>query len=188
MGHPIAIVEYDVTSLVSKIKKKLGERQQNSIELGELFHSLKEQVPRGKFRLEVLKLGRTDDQVDWYIKCFQQDRTVDPRVQTTDSKGQKSEVVENSGERPLEELDDIPAKSNFNPAGTRGYENKPAVNLFLRRLMAISACDNTSPFSSVAWDALRECDTVMAKDVVLGIDVAIKRLSEYRKQFGGIRG
>ena len=76
---------------------------------------------------------------------------------------------------------------NYNRAGTRGYKDKPNLNTFLRRLMAIGAVGTTSPFPRVAEDALSECDSEeIAKVVIYNLDYAIRQLKEYRKQFEGL--
>jgi hypothetical protein len=73
--------------------------------------------------------------------------------------------------------------SNYNVAGTRGYKDKPSLNIFLRRLMAIGAVGITSPFPSAADEALHECSSEDVPAVIHNINAAIKRLSEYRTQF-----
>jgi hypothetical protein len=75
----------------------------------------------------------------------------------------------------------VPAKTNFNAAGTRGYEGKSNLNLFIRKLMAIGAAGITSPFPSVAEGAIEECDSREAAEAVIcNLNLAIERLSEYR--------
>jgi hypothetical protein len=73
--------------------------------------------------------------------------------------------------------------SNYNVAGTRGYKDKPSLNIFLRRLMAIGAVGITSPFPSAADEALHECSSEDVPAVIHNINAAIERLSEYRTQF-----
>ena len=79
-------------------------------------------------------------------------------------------------------------KTNFNPAGTRGYKGKPKLNLFLRRLMAIGAVGITSPFPSMVDDAFHECNSREAAEaIIFNLDAAIKRLTEYRAKFKEIQ-
>lgn len=75
---------------------------------------------------------------------------------------------------------------NFNREGTRGFKDKPHLNTFLGRLMAIRAVGITSPFSKTAGYALKECDSQAAKAVIVNLDFAIGRLKEYRKQFEAV--
>lgn len=75
-------------------------------------------------------------------------------------------------------------KTNFNPAGTRGYRDKLNLNLFIRRLHAIGGFNPNSPFPRIVDSAYRECDSYEMAEVTLqGLERAIKRLSEYHIKF-----
>jgi hypothetical protein len=49
--------------------------------------------------------------------------------------------------------------------------------------MVIGAEGITSPFPSAADYALKECDSEAARAVIKNLDLAIRRLKEYREQF-----
>jgi hypothetical protein len=91
---------------------------------------------------------------------------------------------ENAGSIPSSPLQDSapqpPAKNfNYNKAGTRGFKDKPHLNTFLRRLMAISSVGITSPFPSTEDYAYKECPPEAVKAVVYNLSAAIERLKEY---------
>jgi hypothetical protein len=82
------------------------------------------------------------------------------------------------------ERDAAPApKSNFNKEGTRGFEDKEAINLFVRRLRVIVESSPNAPFAKTMEDAFNECDETEVQVVLSHLNQAIERLGEYHAKF-----
>jgi hypothetical protein len=81
-------------------------------------------------------------------------------------------------------IEDDPApKSNFNKAGTRGFENKETLNTFVRRLRAIVESSPNAPFAKTMEGAFNECDETEVQVVLSHLNQAIERLGEYHAKF-----